>query len=55
MTTRRHHQRARRGFTLIESALATVIIGVGVLAMVTAQQALHRKNEWSTHASIASG
>lgn len=43
----------RRGFTLIETALTTVIIGVGVLAMVSAQQTLHKKNAWSTHASIA--
>jgi prepilin-type N-terminal cleavage/methylation domain-containing protein len=41
----------RRGFTLIETALATVIVGVGVLAMVSAQQAFHRQNQWSTHAS----
>lgn len=47
-------RRERQGFTLIESALATVIIGVGVLAIVAAQQAMHQKNEWSTHASIAS-
>ena len=45
--------RSRRGFTLIEAALATVIIGVGVLAMVAAQQAFHQKNSWSTHASTA--
>ena len=46
--------KARRGgFTLIETALATVIVGVGVLAMVSAQQAFHQKNAWSTHASIA--
>jgi prepilin-type N-terminal cleavage/methylation domain-containing protein len=43
----------RRGFTLIETALATVIIGVGVLAMIAAQQAFHQKNMWSTNASIA--
>lgn len=43
----------RRGFTLIEAALATVIIGVGVLAMISAQQAFHQKNQWSTNASIA--
>ncbi len=43
----------RRGFTLIETALATVIVGVGVLAMVAAQQAFHQQNRWSTHASIA--
>jgi len=43
----------RRGFTLIETALATVIVGVGVLALVAAQQSFHRQNHWSTHASIA--
>jgi len=54
---RRQHwarrRRPRTGFTLIETALTTVIIGVGVLAIVSAQQALHQKNRWSTHASIA--
>ncbi len=43
----------RRGFTLIETALATVIVGTGVLAIVSAQQAFHIKNNWSTHASTA--
>lgn len=43
--------RARRGFTLIETALATVIVGTGVVAIVAAQQAFFRQNEWSTHAS----
>lgn len=52
-TTRRRHRCERKGFTLIETALATVIVGVGVLAMVGAQQAFHQKNEWSTHATIA--
>jgi prepilin-type N-terminal cleavage/methylation domain-containing protein len=47
------HSRARRGFTLIETALATIIVGVGVLAMVAAQQAFHKQNHWSTHAAIA--
>ncbi|MBL9119429.1 MAG: prepilin-type N-terminal cleavage/methylation domain-containing protein [Phycisphaerae bacterium] len=46
-------RQARRGFTLIETALATVIVGVGVLAMISAQQAFHQKNQWSTQASIA--
>lgn len=45
--------RHRLGFTLIETALAIVIVGVGVLAMMSAQQAFHRKNRWSTHASTA--
>ncbi len=44
---------ARRGFTLIETALATIIVGVGVVAIVSAQQAFHIKNNWSTHASTA--
>jgi len=45
--------RPRRGFTLIETALATIIVGVGVLSIVAAQQAFHSQNHWSTHASIA--
>lgn len=44
MTRRR---RCARGFTLIEAALTTVIVGVGVLAIVAAQQAYHQKNQWS--------
>ena len=46
-------KRLRAGFTLIETSLATIIVGVGVLAMVSAQAAFHKKNAWSTHASIA--
>lgn len=45
--------RPRRGFTLLETALATVIIGVGVLALVEAQQAFLRSNSWSTQAATA--
>ncbi|MCH2145554.1 MAG: hypothetical protein MK082_10500 [Phycisphaerales bacterium] len=44
---------ARRGFTLVEAALATVIIGTGVLAMISAQQVLLDKNEWSSMTSTA--
>ena len=51
-TSGRGH-RVRRGFTLIETALATVIVGVGVLAIVSAQAAFHKQNSWSTHASTA--
>lgn len=43
----------RRGFTLIETALATVIIGVGVLALVDSQTAFIKSNAWSTHAATA--
>ncbi|MEQ8769584.1 MAG: prepilin-type N-terminal cleavage/methylation domain-containing protein [Phycisphaerales bacterium] len=42
-----------RGFTLIEAAMAVIIIGVGVLAMVDAQQAFVRANLWSSHAASA--
>lgn len=47
------HPRSRRGFTLIEAALATVIVGVGVLAIVAAQQAYHMKNGWAQHTDTA--
>jgi hypothetical protein len=46
-------RKRRAGFTLIETALATIIVGIGVLAMVSAQSAFHQQNSWSTHASIA--
>ena len=46
-------RRNRVGFTLVETALATVIIGTGVLAMVTAHQVLLEKNGWSTMAGTA--
>lgn len=39
--------RCATGFTLIEAALTTVIVGVGVLAMLAAQQAYHKKNDWA--------
>ena len=43
----------RRGFTLIETALATVIIGVGVLALVDSQAAFLASNAWSTQTATA--
>lgn len=45
-----HKVRRRRrqgGFTLIEAALTTVIIGTGVLAIVAAQQAYIQKSDWA--------
>ena len=48
-----HRARVDAGFTLIETALATVIIGVGVLAIMQANQAFLRSNSWSTHTSTA--
>jgi hypothetical protein len=42
-----------RGFSLIEAALTTVIIGTGVLAIVAAQQAYHQKNGWAQRSGTA--
>jgi prepilin-type N-terminal cleavage/methylation domain-containing protein len=53
MSVTRRRRRARRGFTLMETALTTVIIGVGVLALIEAQQAFMRSNAWSTQAATA--
>lgn len=50
---KRKRTRTRRGFTLVETALATVIVGTGVLAIVSAQQVLLEKNEWSSMTSTA--
>ncbi|MEM7227804.1 MAG: prepilin-type N-terminal cleavage/methylation domain-containing protein [Planctomycetota bacterium] len=52
-TTRRTTRAPRRGFTLIETALAIVIVGVGVVSIMMAQAAFHQQNTWSTQASIA--
>lgn len=49
----RMRRSAGRGFTLIETALATVIIGVGVVAIVEAHQAFMKSNQWSSHAATA--
>lgn len=52
---RKRHAPARRSgaFTLLETALATVIVGVGVLALVEAQTAFLRSNGWSTQSATA--
>ncbi|MBY0261380.1 MAG: hypothetical protein K2Q20_03505 [Phycisphaerales bacterium] len=52
--TPRGARRSRSAFTLLEAALATVIIGVGVLALVEAQWAFLRSNAWSSQAASAS-
>jgi len=41
------------GFTLIEAALTTVIVGTGVLAILAAQQAYHIKNDWAQRTGTA--
>lgn len=45
--------RSGSGFTLIETSLALVIVGVGVLALIDAQQSFIRTNGWSSHAATA--
>ncbi|WP_432799136.1 type IV pilus modification PilV family protein [Poriferisphaera sp. WC338] len=50
---RSRQYRRQGGFTLIEAALTTVIIGTGVLAIVGAQQAYHQKNDWATRTGTA--
>ncbi|MGD9688962.1 MAG: prepilin-type N-terminal cleavage/methylation domain-containing protein [Phycisphaerales bacterium] len=50
---RRATRRRARGFTLMETALATVIIAVGVLALIEAQAAFTSNNEWSTASATA--
>jgi len=47
------NKRHARGFTLIEAALSTVIIGTGMLAIVAAQEAYHRKNDIAQQYSTA--
>ena len=47
------HKRRRRGFTLLETALAMVIVMVGVLAMIEAQGGFIRSNSWSSHEATA--
>jgi prepilin-type N-terminal cleavage/methylation domain-containing protein len=43
--------RTSGGFTLLETSMALVIIGVGVLAFVDAQSSFIRNNNWSSQAA----
>jgi hypothetical protein len=43
----------RAGFTLLETALAMVIVMVGVVAMIEAQQGFVHSNTWSSHEATA--
>jgi len=43
----------RGGFTLMETALAIVIVSTGVLSILYAQMAFVGQNDWSTHTSTA--
>jgi len=44
-------RRQARGFTLLEASMTVTIIGIGVLAMVEAQQSFIHSNLWSSHAA----
>ena len=52
-SSRQRRTRRARGFTLIEAALTSVIIATGVLAILSAQQAYHRKNDWAQRTGTA--
>lgn len=43
----------RHGFTLLETSFALVVIGVGVLAFIEANQAFLQNNGWSSRAATA--
>ena len=47
------HRTRQGGFTLIEATLTTIIIATGVLAILAAQQAYTRKNDWAARTSTA--
>ncbi len=49
----RSRQSRGAGFTLLETALATIILGTGVLAIIQAQQYFYHQNAWSTQTSTA--
>ena len=51
--TSQYRRPRRAGFTLIEAALTTVIVGTGVLAMVAAQQTYLQKNTWAQRTGTA--
>lgn len=53
MTVRPSTRRRARGFTLLETALALVIIMVGVIAIIEAQGSFHRANSWSSQEATA--
>ena len=43
----------RRGFTLLETGMALVVITVGVVAMIDAQRSFIMSNAWSSHEATA--
>lgn len=43
----------RRGFTLVEAALTTTIVSLGVVAILATQDAYQKKNNWAQRVSTA--
>ena len=41
------------GFTLLEAAFTIIIIGTGALAILAAQQAFHKENDWAQRTGTA--
>lgn len=52
-TSRRPAIPRTRGFTLIEAAIATMVVGSGIVAVMAAQRAFHAQNEWAAQAAVA--
>lgn len=53
LTAQRRGGRSVRGFTLLEASMTLVILGVGVMAFVEAQQSFMQSNSWSSQAATA--
>lgn len=53
VAARAARRNARSGFTLLEALMTMVILGVGVLAFVEAQQSFITSNAWSSQAATA--
>jgi len=48
-----HQRSVRRGFTLVETGFAIIIVATGMLAMVAAHEAFIQQNDWGNRAAQA--
>ena len=53
MQRRSYRSSGRRGFTLVETGLAIIIVATSMLAMVAAHEAFVQQNQWGERASQA--
>ncbi|MDP6158471.1 MAG: hypothetical protein QF781_01665 [Phycisphaerales bacterium] len=51
MTQRRSNVGVRRGFTLVETGLAIIIVATAMLAMLAANESFTRQNDWGDQAA----